>query len=142
MDNNRTNKRLQISGGIFSGKNVAIGQHAHVQDGGYTVHDLRVSNDSQTQQPVKVLLVFANPWNTSHLRLGTEERAIREAIRLSRYRDSIALTVRQAATIHDLRRALLDEEFQIVHLAGHGTESGLILEDEMGRGYMVPQKAL
>lgn len=91
---------------------------------------------------IKVLVVFANPRGTDPLRLGTEDRVIRESVKLSRYRDNISLTVHHATTVHDLRRALLDEEFQIVHISGHGTGSGLVLEDELGGKYVVPQQAL
>lgn len=90
----------------------------------------------------KVLLVFSNPGDTERLRLDAEDRLIREAIRLSRYRDNITLTVRHAATIHDLRRSLLDDEFQIVHIAGHGSDRGLVLEDEAGKASFIPQEAL
>lgn len=98
---------------------------------------------SSKGQKVNVLLVFADPSSQGHrLRLGSEDRIIREAIQLSRYRDNISLSVRHAATIHDLRRALLDEEFQVVHIAGHGAREGLILETEVGQPYRVPQQAL
>lgn len=85
----------------------------------------------------KVLLVFANPRQEYNLRLSSEDRIIHEAIRLSKFRDDITLTVRHAATIEDLRRTLLDETFQIVHLSGHGTDDGLILEDMQGRSAIV-----
>ena len=91
---------------------------------------------------IAVLVVFANPRGTDPLRLGTEERAIYQSIRLSRNRDRISLTTCHATTIHDLRRALLENEFQIVHIAGHGSDVGLILEDELGGQYIVPQQAL
>lgn len=93
-------------------------------------------------RPKKVLAIFANPRSTDALRLGTEDRVIHESIRRSRYRNNISLTVCHAATIHDVRRALLDEKFHIVHISGHGTGSGLMLEDETGGEYVVPQKAL
>lgn len=96
---------------------------------------------SQSQQ-VEVLVVFANPCGTDSLRLGAEDRAIRQSIKLSRYRDKISLTTCHAATIHDLRRALLEGSYQIVHISGHGTDTGLILEDELGGQYVVPQQAL
>ncbi len=91
---------------------------------------------------IKVLVVFANPRGTNTLRLETEDRVIRESVRLSRHRDNISLTVCHATTVHDLRRALLDEQFQFVHISGHGTGSGLVLEDELGGKYVVPQQAL
>ena len=95
-----------------------------------------------TDTKTKVLLVFANPNFTTPLQLGREARAIREAIKLSRYRDNIELIVREAATIHDVRRALLEEEPRIVHFSGHGSNQGLMLEDESGTAYIVPQEAL
>ncbi len=96
-----------------------------------------------TSGGIKVLLIFANPYQQDKpLRLGTNDRIIQEAIHRSRYRDNIALTIHHAATIHDLRRALLDEQFQIVHIAGHGAHEGLILEDEAGVSHHVPPQAL
>jgi len=91
---------------------------------------------------IKVLVVFANPRGTDPLRLGTEDRVIRESIKLSRHRENISLTIHHATTVHDLRRALLDEEFQIIHISGHGTGTGLVLEDELSGKYVVPQQAL
>ena len=90
----------------------------------------------------RVLLIFANPRSEYNLRLGSEDRIIHEAIRLGKYRDRIALTPCHAATRHDLRRALLNEAFQIVHLSGHGTDDGLILEDEYGKSNVVPPEVL
>ena len=89
-----------------------------------------------------ILVVFANPRGTDPMRLGSEDRTILESIRLGRYRDRISLTRIHAATIHDLRRALLDNAFQVVHISSHGTGMGLVLEDELGGKYVVPQQAL
>jgi len=93
-------------------------------------------------EPLPVLVVFANPHGTSPLRLSEEDRAITESIRRSRQRDAITLTKCHAATVHDLSRALLDEEFRIVHISGHGTHSGLVLEENDGSRFVVPQAAL
>lgn len=91
---------------------------------------------------IRVLIVFANPRGTDPLRLGREDKIILESIRLSQYRDRISITRCHAATVHDIRRALLDDEFHIVHISSHGSETGLILEDELGEKYAVPQQAL
>lgn len=91
---------------------------------------------------IKVLFTSSNPVGTPQLRLASEERIIREAIKLSRHRDRIELSTCPASTIHDFRRSLLENEFQIVHLAGHGTDEGLVLEDEQGRARMIPPDAL
>lgn len=126
------NNGIQISGGIFNADNLAVGKKASASKKIHTAYP------SQVQHSIDVLLVFATPHSLPHLNLAVEDRSIREAIRLSRYRDCISLTVLHAATIHDLRRALLNQTFQIVHLAVHGTQHGLILEDEQGHPYSVP----
>lgn len=95
-------------------------------------------NNSQ----IRVLVVFANPRGTDPLRLGEEERAIKESIKLSRSRDNILLTTCHASTVHDLRRNLLEQNFEIIHISGHGANTGLVLENESGCPYFVPQQAL
>jgi CHAT domain len=47
-----------------------------------------------------------------------------------------------AARVKDLRRALLNEQPHIVHFSGHGTTSGLILEDDNGLTQLVSESAL
>jgi hypothetical protein len=91
---------------------------------------------------IRILAIFANPKGTDPLRLGTEDRVIHECIRLSKYRDKISLEVIQAATIHDVRRALLDQDYRIVHFSGHGTGKGLAFENEVGEVQLVPPEAL
>lgn len=93
-------------------------------------------------EKIHVLVVFANPRGTSQLNLGREDRVIRESVQLSKNRDNIEIDVRHATTIHDLRRAMLDKDYKIVHISGHGTGSGLVLEDELGGKYVVPQTGL
>lgn len=84
-----------------------------------------------------ILLVCANPRGTDSLRTAEEDRTLRESITLSRYRDHIHIQTLNAATIDDLRRALLNDVFDIVHFSGHGTKRGLVFEDVKGR-LMVP----
>ena len=91
---------------------------------------------------IKVLVVFANPRGTDPLRLGSEAKAIEQSIALSRYRNRISIKILHATTIHDWRRAFLKQEFQIVHVSGHGTDNGLVLENESGDPYVVPLAAL
>ena len=45
-------------------------------------------------------------------------------------------------TIDKLRRALLETDFDIVHISGHGTDIGIVLEKDDGTSYIVPQEAL
>jgi hypothetical protein len=103
--------------------------------------------DKTNQKPTQdrhtpILAVFANPRGSDTLRLGAEDRVIRECLRLSKYRDRVSLDVLHAATIHDVRRAMLEKEYRIVQFSGHGTGYGLAFEDEQGKMRLVPQKAL
>ena len=91
---------------------------------------------------INVLLVFSNPHGTDPLRLQTEERAIRESVALSQNQKNIALTTCPAATIHDLSRALLNGTFQVIQISGHGSGSGLVLENEQGGQYLVHEPTL
>jgi hypothetical protein len=90
----------------------------------------------------KVLALFANPTGTDRLRLGAEDRTIRECIRRGRDRDKVGLVVRHAATVKDVRQALLEDDFTMVHFSGHGTRNGLMFEDEGGAHFVPPQSAL
>jgi hypothetical protein len=92
--------------------------------------------------PVRVLAVFANPKGTDPLRLSEEDRVLNECINMSKLRDSVKLKIRHAAQIHDMRRSLLDDTYDVVHFSGHGTGCGLAFEDAMGNIKLVPQKAL
>lgn len=96
---------------------------------------------SSRVEKLKMLIVLANPRQSSPLRLLREQKLIEEAIRSSRYRDNIEKpTILSAATIHELSRALLEDTFHIVHIAGHGNGQGLLmLEDVLGNAAPVPQ---
>ncbi len=87
----------------------------------------------------KVLLVLSNPKKTPPLALGEEVRAIYESIRLSSRSTMIEITPLFAATVHDLRRALLREQFTIIHFLGHGSPKGLTFENEHGEVSVLPE---
>lgn len=91
----------------------------------------------------KILLVCANPKGSDPLRSGEEDRVLRESVRLSRHRENLTIDTLNAATVDDLRRALLDAQatdsaYDIVHFSGHGTNHGLLFEDSLG-GEFVPE---
>ncbi len=79
-----------------------------------------------------VLIVSASPVDQDRLRLGAEEREIRQALQRSKNREQWRIETNPAATVNDLRRALLDHRPAIVHFAGHGDETGLCFETEGG----------
>ncbi|NMG10208.1 CHAT domain-containing protein [Brasilonema sp. UFV-L1] len=115
----------------------------------------------------KILILSANPKNTDQLRLDEEVREIQSALERSRSREEFQVITKWAVRINDLRRALLDEEPQIVHFSGHGIKtgnsllnnhqeetrerdivprhlqpSGIVLEDDFGQMQLVSTKAL
>lgn len=80
-----------------------------------------------------VLLVAASPLDQDRLRLNNEIRNIKRALERSRNREDWRIESNEAATVEDLRRALLDHRPTIVHFSGHGEgASGLCFEDEQG----------
>jgi hypothetical protein len=96
----------------------------------------------QEQGPSLILALFASPQSLDRLLVDKEDKVITECIRLCKNRDRIELRKQQATTVDDMSRALLDAAFQIVHIAGHGAGRGVVLEDERGDNFVVPQGAL
>jgi hypothetical protein len=91
----------------------------------------------------KILILSANPVNTSKLRLDEEVREIQSALERSRHREEFELIPRLAVRIDDLRRALLDHSPQVVHFSGHGDGTdGIALEDNSGYVQLVSTEAL
>ncbi len=90
----------------------------------------------------KILILSANPQNTARLRLDEEAREIEEGLRRSKYRDQFLIQSKWAIRIRDFRRAMLDNEPQIVHFCGHGEENGLKVEDDNGHAVLLNQDAL
>ncbi len=91
---------------------------------------------------IRVLFVAAQPNGTNALRLQDEERAIRGALNLALNREAISLTVLPAATVDDLRRAMLQDEYEVVHFAGHGAITGPVFQDESSGVQQVPLPGL
>ena len=67
-----------------------------------------------------VLGVFAQPKSTQPLRLHSEQREITQCLMRAKFRESFCFDALAAATIDDLRRALLAKRYDVVHFAGHG----------------------
>ncbi|MFV8755060.1 SIR2 family protein [Nannocystaceae bacterium ST9] len=79
---------------------------------------------------IRVLFVSASPGELERLAVDRELRVIREALTRASQRDRIELEVRSASSFADLSRALLEREYDIVHFAGHGESTGIILDDD------------
>ncbi|BAZ20598.1 hypothetical protein NIES4073_14740 [Kalymmatonema gypsitolerans NIES-4073] len=91
----------------------------------------------------KILILSANPQNTSKLRLDEEVREIQAGLERAKKRSHFEIITKWAIRVDDLRRALLDYEPQIVHFSGHGTGSdGLALENNSGELQLVSSQSL
>ena len=91
----------------------------------------------------KILMLSANPKDTSPLRLGEEMRKIQEALKLAKHRDQFEIATFCAVRVEDLRRAMLDHQPHIVHFSGHGAGTeGLAFEDNSGITQLVSGEAL
>jgi signal transduction histidine kinase/energy-coupling factor transporter ATP-binding protein EcfA2 len=90
-----------------------------------------------------ILLLAANPRDTSKLQLDVEVREIDEGLRRANKREQFKLEQKWAVRSRDFYRAILDTQPQIVHFSGHGTaEDGIILENEMKQSVYVQADAL
>jgi NTP pyrophosphatase (non-canonical NTP hydrolase) len=96
----------------------------------------------ETIPKTKILLVLSNPIGSKRLDLGREDRVIREAIALGKVRESVSVETRNAATTDDLRRALLNGDYQILHFSGHGNLDSLLFTNEMGKKAVAPIEAI
>ena len=91
----------------------------------------------------KILILSANPKDTTRLRVDEEMREIKEGLRRSRLREEFVIETSHAVRYRDIRRAILDFETNIVHFSGHGEgEEGLVFEDETGQVKLVETEAL
>ena len=90
-----------------------------------------------------ILILAANPTNTSRLRLDEEIREIDEGLRRANKRQEFKLEQKWAVRSRDFYRAMLDFQPQIVHFCGHGTgEDGIVLEDERGQSILLQTDSL
>jgi Effector-associated domain 1/CHAT domain len=94
----------------------------------------------ETNQLQKILVLTAIPHG---LRLDKEIREIEDAIRRAANRDLFEIRIRTAVRPQDMRRAIAEEQPQIVHFCGHGLEDGsLLLEDDGGNNKPVSPEGL
>ena len=72
---------------------------------------------------LKVLAVFCNPKGTDALRLQSEQRVLQQCLPQS----VATLQIQPAATLDDLRCAIRQQRFDVVHFSGHGCTDGPLL---------------
>ncbi|MBW4430986.1 MAG: CHAT domain-containing protein [Pelatocladus maniniholoensis HA4357-MV3] len=93
--------------------------------------------------PIKILFLAADPSNASRLRLGQELRDIKERLQIAKERDKYLLEQRESVRIRDITQAIFDVKPQIIHFSGHGTSKGeLAFENEVSNYQLVEPEAL
>ena len=91
----------------------------------------------------KIVVLAANPLDTSRLRLGKEVAEIQEELQRANLRDEFEFVSHWAVRPADIQRVLLNTEPHIVHFSGHGgTQDGLVFENESGQPQSVGTQAL
>ncbi len=92
----------------------------------------------------KILILTANPTNTTPLRLSEEVREIEASWERSpTARKTFDIIVKQAVRPKEFRRALIENKPDIVHFAGHGGgENGLALMGDSGVAVLLKPAAL
>jgi hypothetical protein len=90
----------------------------------------------------KILFLAASPANEDQLRVTAESRKIDEALQASKFREYFELHTKHAITPAALTKAMLDTGPDIVHFSGHGSEEGIVLEDEQGQSVLFPADGL
>ena len=91
---------------------------------------------------IKILFLTANPEDSSRLKLDKEAREIERRIMLTQKKDQFLLVKKGAVRTSDIQLYLNQEKPDIVHFSGHGSEEGIVLEDENDNSVQVSIEAL
>ncbi|MFN6531350.1 CHAT domain-containing protein [Nostoc sp. ChiSLP03a] len=93
--------------------------------------------------PVKILFLAADPSDDSRRRLGQELRDIKQRLQLAKQRGNHQLEQRESVRVEDITQAIFDVNPQIVHFSGHGKSTGeLCFENKVGQIQAIEPEAL
>jgi hypothetical protein len=112
------------------------------------VRDIKVSSKNSPAEVLsensnhKILFLSSNPINATRLRSDKELSEIEAGLQMSKNRDSITLISQFAVTPAILQQTILDKNPTIIHFSGHGTNKGIILEDQLGNHQLVTESSL
>lgn|GEM_PF-6837596 len=99
-------------------------------------------NDYSMSEPLRILILAANPVDTSRMALETEHRLLRNRMRANAQVGNCELLFEWAARWQDLKHAVVNHKPHVIHFAGHGTRNGICLEDNEGRNAPVTKAQL
>jgi hypothetical protein len=105
--------------------------------------ELKMRGKLEGRAMIKILLLTANPFDKTQLRLDAEIREIDNVLRQTDFRDKFLIEKHSAIQVTDLQGLLLRHKPDIVHFCGHGNcKSEILVEDENGDAQPIPVKAL
>lgn len=84
------------------------------------------------KSPIRILFAASAAGGEQRIRPELESRIVEESLKQATFRERFEFDSLSAATIDSFRRKNLTGEYQIVHLAGHGEESGFLFESADG----------
>lgn len=82
-------------------------------------------------EKLRILLLGASSSKKAALRIGREQKRIRNAVETALHRDYVELDTRPAATTEDLLDGISKFRPHVVHFSGHGNTNFLAFEDEV-----------
>ena len=85
----------------------------------------------RTPKPEKLRVLILGAGAAGDLRLGREQKRIRNAVESALHRDLIELDVRPAATTSDLLDGITKFRPHVVHFSGHSNHELIVFEDEL-----------
>jgi len=92
--------------------------------------------------PVKILFLAADPSDESRLRLPQELRDIKARLQIAKS-EKYQLEQHESVRVGDITQAIFDIQPQIIHFSGHGKSTGeLCFENEVGKVQPVKPDAL
>lgn len=96
-----------------------------------------------SRKQAMVLVLAAQPGETSQIRLDEEARSIEQKLMEGRARERLRLKTYWAVQPDDVMRALSEHHPAVVHFSGHGSRGGkLVLESPQGGRHYVSGEAL
>lgn len=87
----------------------------------------------------RLLFALASPWGTKRDLLVQEIAAYGRLLGLETLPSAAQVEVVHFRTLDELRRKLREQPCAVLHLSGHATGHGLVIEDERGRKYILSQ---
>ncbi len=93
--------------------------------------------------PLKLLVISASPRDKPVLAVDEEIREIKRALRASRYRDRVEISVETAALADEFAACLYDHAPHVLHFTGyHSDDGGITLLDDEAHSRAIPKRVL